>query len=138
MLREENSKMIGNEFRIALTCDDFNAAIAFYRDGLGLDPGELWTENGKGQMFFAGRAILEIFDTSYARSIDEIEVGKKVSGQIRFAFQVDDVYMAIERALNFGAKLVHEPVLTPWNDLNARIQSPEGIQITLFEVQDID
>jgi len=88
-------------------------------------------------MFFAGRAILEIFDTSYARSVDEIEVGKKISGQIRFAFQVNDVYAAMERALNYGAKLVHEPVITPWNDLNARIQSPEGMQITL-EVQGID
>lgn len=58
-----------------------------------------------------------------------------MSGQIRFAFQVNDVYAAVERALSYGATLVHEPVLTPWNDLNARIQSPEGMQITLFEVQ---
>jgi lactoylglutathione lyase len=89
-------------------------------------------------MFFAGRAVLEIFDMSYARSVDEIEVGQKISGQIRFAFQVDDVYTAVEVALKYGATLVHEPVLTPWNDLNARIQSPEGMQITLFEVQNSD
>lgn len=127
--------MTVNQFRIALTSDDFDAAIAFYRDGLGLDPGDVWTENGKGQMFFAGRAILEIFDPSYAISIDEIEVGQTISGQIRFVFQVDDVYTAVERALEYGATLVHEPVLTPWNDLNVRIQSPEGMQITLFEVQ---
>lgn len=130
--------MAVNQFRIALTSDDYNAAIAFYRDGLGLDPGDVWSEIGKGQMFFAGRAVLEIFDMSYARSVDEIEVGQKISGQIRFAFQVDDVYTAVERALKYGATLVHEPVLTPWNDLNARIQSPEGMQITLFEVQNSD
>jgi lactoylglutathione lyase len=130
--------MTVNEFRVALTCDDIKSAVAFYRDGLGLDPGDVWTENGTGQMFFAGRAILEIFDKSYARSVDEIEVGKQVSGQIRFAFQVNDVNAALKRAVNYGAKLVHEPVITPWNDLNARVESPEGIQITLFEVQDID
>jgi lactoylglutathione lyase len=130
--------MTVNEFRVALTCDDLNAAIAFYRDGLGLDPGEVWTGNGRGQMFFAGRGILEVFDTSYARSVDDFEVGKKISGKIRFAFQVNDVYAAVERAVNYGAKLVHEPVLTPWNDLNARIESPEGMQITLFEVQAIE
>ena len=130
--------MTVDEFRVVLTCEEKNAAIAFYRDGLGLDPREVWTGNGTGQMFFAGRGILEIFDTSYARSVDEIEVGKKISGQIRFAFQVNDVYAAVERAINYGASLIHEPVLTPWGDLNARIESPEGMQITFFEVQAID
>lgn len=130
--------MTVNQFRIALTSDDFNAAIRFYRDGLGLDPGEVWTENGQGQMFFAGQAILEIFDIAYAKTVDEIEVGNSISGKIRFAFQVNDIYAAVERAVNYGATLIHEPVLTPWNDLNARIQSPEGMQITLFEVQNSD
>jgi hypothetical protein len=37
------------------------------------------------------------------------------------------------RALPYGAALVHEPVLTPWGDLNVRLRSPEGLQITLFQ-----
>jgi len=32
-----------------------------------------------------------------------------------------------------GGKLIHAPVLTPWGDLNARIESPDGLQVTLFE-----
>jgi catechol 2,3-dioxygenase-like lactoylglutathione lyase family enzyme len=127
-----------HEFRVALTTDDFDQAVSFYRDGLGLDPGDLWTDNGLGQMFLAGRAVLEIFDPSYADSVDQIEVGGKVSGQIRFAFEVEDIHAALERALKYGATLVHEPVLTPWNDLNVRLRSPEGIQITLFQVQSKD
>jgi lactoylglutathione lyase len=127
-----------HEFRVALTTDDFDQAVSFYRDGLGLDPGDLWTDNGHGQMFLAGRAVLEIFDPSYADSVDQIEVGEKVSGQIRFAFEVEDIHAALERALKYGATLVHEPVLTPWNDLNVRLRSPEGIQITLFQVQSKD
>ena len=123
------------EFRVALTTEDFDKAVAFYRDGLGLDPGDLWTDNGYGQMFRAGRATLEIFNPDYANSVDQIEVGERVSGQIRFAFQVPDIDIALERALKHGAALVHEPVLTPWNDLNARLRSPEGLQITLYQVQ---
>lgn len=122
------------EFRVALTTEDFDRAVTFYRDGLGLDPGDLWTDNGFGQMFRAGRGTLEIFDPDYADSVDQFEVGKRVSGQIRFAFQVPDVHQALERALQYGAALVHEPVLTPWNDLNARVQSPDGLQITLYQV----
>jgi catechol 2,3-dioxygenase-like lactoylglutathione lyase family enzyme len=122
------------EFRVALTTDDFEKAVRFYRDGLGLDPGDLWTDNGYGQIFWAGVAALEIFDLEYAASVDQIEAGKKISGQIRFAFEVADVHLAMKRALKYGAVLIHEPVLTPWGDLNVRIQSPEGLQITLFQV----
>jgi len=122
-----------SEFRIALTTDDFERAVKFYRDGLGLDPSDLWTDNGKGQLFWAGRATLEIFDTEYAAGVDQIEAGKQISGKIRFAFEVEDVQLAMERSLEYGATLVHEPVLTPWNDLNVRVQSPDGIQITLFQ-----
>jgi lactoylglutathione lyase len=124
-----------SQLRVALTTDDFERAAAFYRDGLGLDPGEVWTDNGRGQMFLAGRATLEIFDPDYAAGVDQLEVGERVSGQIRFAIEVQDVHAALERALKHGGTLVHEPVLTPWNDLNARVRSPEGLQITLFQVQ---
>jgi len=126
------------EFRIALTTEDFERAVTFYRDGLGLDPGELWTDNGRGQIFHAGRAALEIFDPQYAEGIDQIEVGESVSGQIRFAFEVPDVEIAMERAIKYGATLVHKPVLTPWNDLNVRLRSPEGLQITLFQTQKVE
>lgn len=123
------------ELRVALTAEDFERLIVFYRDGLGLEPGDLWTDNGRGQIFSAGRATLEVLDTEHAASVDRLEVGRQVSGHIRFAFEVPDVAAALERALNYGATLVHEPVLTPWNHLNARVQSPDGLQITLFEVR---
>ena len=122
-----------SEFRVALTVDEFEQAVAFYRDGLGLVADQLWTNNGRGQMFLAGRASLEIFDPAYAAGVDQLEVGQRVSGRIRFAFQVDDVHAAVRRALEYGATLVREPTPTPWNDLNARVQSPEGQQITLYQ-----
>ena len=127
--------MTVKSFRVALTTDDFDRAVSFYRDGLGLDAGDLWTDNGSGQIFFAGTAALEIFDEDYAAGVDQIEAGERVSGQIRFAFEVEDLHVVMERALQYGATLVHEPVLTPWQDLNVRLRSPEGLQITLFQTQ---
>jgi methylmalonyl-CoA/ethylmalonyl-CoA epimerase len=126
--------MLVAELRVALTVDDFEKAQAFYRDALGLEPGELWTDMGQAQIFSAGRATLEIFDATQAASVDRIEVGERVSGQVRFAFEVPDVDAALERALAHGAALVHAPVLTPWNHRNARLQAPDGLQITLFQV----
>lgn len=108
--------------------------VRFYQDGLGLDPGEIWTDHGRGQIFYAGRGTLEVFDPAHAQAVDELEVGRSVSGMIRFAFEVADVQVALQRALAYGATLVHEPVRTPWNHLNARVQSPDGLQVTLFQV----
>jgi lactoylglutathione lyase len=127
--------MTVHEFRVALTVEDFESVTRFYRDGLGLDPEEIWTHEGsRGQMFLAGRATLEIFEPGYAEHVDELEVGRKVSGQIRFAFEVPDIQKALANAVEFGASLVAEPKMTPWGDLNARILSPEGLQITLYQV----
>ena len=120
---------------VAISVKDMERSLVFYRDGLGLEPGEFWTDNGRGQLFWAGEASLEIFDPQYAAGVDQIEVGERVSGQIRFAFETPDVQAAMARALHYGVALVHEPVLTPWGDLNGRLRSPEGLQITLFQTQ---
>jgi methylmalonyl-CoA/ethylmalonyl-CoA epimerase len=125
------------ELRVALTTDDYERLVAFYQEGLGLDIAQNWTsDQGRVLMFELGRGTLEIFDERQADLVDRLEVGQRVSGPVRFALQVPDVHAAIERAVAWGATLVHEPVMTPWGDYNARLQSPDGLQITLFQVAD--
>lgn len=127
------------ELRVAITAQEFEQLVTFYRDGLGLDAGDMWQNNGQGQLFHAGQAVLEILDSEHSAFVDQIEVGESVTGgQVRFAFRVPDLQRAIENAVKYGATLVHEPMLTPWNDLNARIQAPDGLQITLFQVTHSD
>ena len=79
-------------------------------------------------------ATLEIFDETQAQTIDQIEAGQRLSGQIRFALQVPDLQAALERLLAHGATLVHPPIMTPWGDYNVRLQDPDGLQVTLFQV----
>jgi methylmalonyl-CoA/ethylmalonyl-CoA epimerase len=122
------------QLRIALTVEDFERVLAFYRDGLGLDPGEMWiSEGARGALLKAGAATLEVFDEGQARMVDDLEAGERVSGPVRLAFEVSDLDAAVARALAHGGVLVHEPVLTPWGDRNVRVQSPDGLQITLFQ-----
>lgn len=80
--------------------------------------------------------ILEIFDEGHAQIIDELEAGLRVSGAIRFALQVPDLDAALTCVLVKGAMLVHPPIATPWGHRNARLQDPDGMQITLFQVLD--
>jgi len=125
------------ELRVAVTTADYERLLKFYTIGLGIDPAQFW-QNGDGHaaILNLGHATLEIFDEAQAQTIDEIEVGQRVSGPVRFALQVPDLQAALDRLLAHGVKLVHPPVQTPWGDLNARVQDPDGLQITLFQVHE--
>jgi catechol 2,3-dioxygenase-like lactoylglutathione lyase family enzyme len=122
------------EMRIALTTKDYDRLLKFYCAGLGLEPAQIWNnEQGKGLMLNLGVAALELFDEEQAATIDRIEAGQRISGQVRIAFQVTDLAAATKRLLASGATLVHEPVITPWGDSNVRFQDPDGLQITIFQ-----
>src|SRR6266498_3968675 len=87
----------------------------------------------------AGRATLEISDPPYAAYIDEVEVGRRVAGPIRVAFEVADAAVAADAAEEAGARVLAQPTRTPWNSSNARLEAPAGLQITLFaELGDSD
>jgi lactoylglutathione lyase len=121
------------EMRVAFTTEDYDRLAAFYQQALGLEPGAIWTNAGRGILFELGRATVEVFDEAQAAYVDELEMGQRVSGPIRLALRVPDLDAAIDRLEKHGVKLLHEPVLTPWNDRNARMQTPDGLQVTLFQ-----
>ena len=125
------------ELRVALTTDAYERLVGFYRDGLGLEPAEVWPEDqGRALVVDLGRATLEVFDEKQAQTVDQIEVGRRINGQVRFALRVPDLDAAVERLIAHGATLVHPPVETPWGDRNVRFQDPDGMQITLFQTAD--
>jgi uncharacterized glyoxalase superfamily protein PhnB len=74
-----------------------------------------------------------LFDEKQAQTVDQVEVGRRISGQIRFALQVPDLNAAMKRLQARGATVVHAPVITPWGDKTARFQDPDGMQITLYQ-----
>jgi lactoylglutathione lyase len=121
------------EFRIALTVDDYDASLSFYRDVLGLPVRQEWpSEEGRGVLLSLPEATLELIDSAHAAWVDDMEVGRRVSGRIRFALQFSSLQTVIGAAVRAGAHLVHEPIETPWRDENARILGPDGLQMTLF------
>jgi lactoylglutathione lyase len=79
------------ELRVALTLEDFEQALAFYRDMLGLEQIADWSSGtGRVVALDAGRATLELFDNAQAGSVDAIEAGRRVSGPVRLAVRVAD------------------------------------------------
>jgi len=121
------------QLRVALTVEDFDRAVAVYRDALGLEQLADWSsDDGRVIVLGAGKATLELFDEAQARYVDEIEAGARVSGPVRLAFEVLDSEAVARSLVAAGAEQVGEPVTTPWQDRNARLKAPDGLQLTLF------
>jgi catechol 2,3-dioxygenase-like lactoylglutathione lyase family enzyme len=104
------------EFRIALTVDDYDASLSFYRDVLGLPIKQQWpSQEGHGVLLSLPETTLELIDAAYAAWVDDMEVGRRVSGRIRFALQFSNLQAVIGAAVRAGVYLVHETVETPWH-----------------------
>ena len=124
--------------RLVVEADDLDAALAFYRDALGL-PVELDLDGPDGArvvILDAGKATLELVNPAQKAYIDDVEVGNQVSRSIRVAFEVGDAASVSTELVEQGAELLAPPTETPWRSLNARLEAPAGLQLTIFEELD--
>lgn len=126
------------QMRLVVEANDYEEAVRFFRDVLGL-PEELAVSGPDGAevtILQAGRATLELANPAQKRYIDEVEVGRQVAPRLRVAFEVADSTEATDRLVGAGATLVAPPTETPWRSLNARLDVPAGLQVTLFQELD--
>lgn len=122
------------QLRVVVTATDYDEALAFYRDVLGLTEEAVFESPGGARVAIldAGRATLELADPAHATYVDEVEVGRRVAGQIRFAFEVADAQAVTAELVEAGAEVVAEPTRTPWDSLNSRLDAPAGLHVTIF------
>jgi len=121
--------------RLVVEAEDYDAAVSFYRDALGLieEAAIAGPDGAHVTILDAGRATLEIANPAQKRFIDEVEVGRSVAPKMRVAFEVADSTATTEELVEAGAELIAPPTETPWRSLNSRLNAPAGLQITLFE-----
>ncbi|WP_306214687.1 VOC family protein [Actinoplanes sp. RD1] len=135
MTEQTNPARHVRQLRLVVEAEDYAEAVAFYRDVLGLPEQAAFAGEGDAQVVIldAGRATLEIANPAQKRMIDDVEVGRPVARHIRVAFEVDDTAARTAEAVDAGATQLAPPTVTPWRSLNARLEAPAGLQITLFE-----
>ena len=127
------------QLRLVDETEDFDAALAFYRDALGLPELEAYEGEGGARVVILSvpTATLELSNPAQVRLIDEVEVGHPVARPyplaIRVAFEVADAAATTTALEAGGATVVAPPTLTPWNSLNSRLDAPGGLQITAFQ-----
>ncbi len=127
------------QLRLVVETEDFDAALAFYRDALGLPELEAYEGEGGARVVILSvpTATLELSNPAQVRLIDEVEVGHPVARPyplaIRVAFEVADAAATTTALEAGGATVVAPPTLTPWNSLNSRLDAPGGLQITAFQ-----
>jgi predicted enzyme related to lactoylglutathione lyase len=126
------------QLRLVVEAEDYDEAVRFYRDVLGLPVEGAFAADGGAQVTIldAGRATLEIANPAQKRYIDDVEVGRQVAPRIRVAFEVDDGEGVTRRLAEAGASVVAPPTETPWRSLNARLDAPAGLHITVFQELD--
>jgi predicted enzyme related to lactoylglutathione lyase len=127
--------MAALQLRLVVEAQDFDEAVSFYRDVLGLAKEAAFEGDGSARVVIlqVGRATLELANPAQHRMIDEVEVGRHVAPKLRVAFEVADSRRATAELVAAGASLVAPPVETPWRSLNSRLDAPAGLHITLFQ-----
>jgi predicted enzyme related to lactoylglutathione lyase len=126
------------QLRVVVEAEDYEEAVRFYRDVLGLPEEAAFEGEGGAHVTIldAGRATLEIANPAQKRMIDDVEVGRQVAPKIRIAFEVADSPAVTNTLVEAGAELIAAPRETPWRSLNSRLAAPAGLQITLFQELD--
>jgi len=130
--------MAVRQLRLVVVAEDYEAAVAFYRDVLGLPEQEAFSgpDGAHVTILNAGRATLELANPAQRRFIDEVEVGRQVAPRLRVAFEVEDTRTVTASVVAAGAAEIAPPTETPWRSLNSRLDAPAGLQITLFQELD--
>lgn len=132
-MTDEHSRV--RQLRVIVEADDFDSAVTFYRDVLGMRELAAFAEGGDDRVAIleAGKATLEIANPVHKAAIDRVEGVTEESPRVRLAFEVDDAAGVAEDLTAGGAQMIAPPTMTPWRSLNARLSAPADLQITVFQ-----
>ena len=117
------------EFVVVITTAAFDASLAFYRDVIGLEVIEEWTDAGHGAVLSAGGpARVELIDLPERDRVDtdSLFIGLKVAA-------TDPLY---GRALAGGHQIVREPADRPWGGRGFVVRDPNGVAVNVYTAYD--
>ena len=118
-----------DQFVVVITTRAFDASLAFYRDVIGLEVVEEWTDAGHGAVLSAGGpARVELIDLPERAPVDtdSLFIGLQVPA-------IDGLY---ERATAAGHEIVREPTDRPWGGRGFVVRDPNGVAVNIYTAYD--
>ena len=119
------------EFVVVITTAAFDASLGFYRDVIGLEVVEEWTDAGHGAVLSAGGpARVELIDLPAQARVetDSLFIGLKVEA-------IEPLH---ERAQEAGCEIVREPADRPWGGRGFVVRDPNGVAVNIYTAYDGD
>jgi catechol 2,3-dioxygenase-like lactoylglutathione lyase family enzyme len=116
-----------DELVFVVSTRHFDASLAFYRDLIGLDLVEEWTDFGHGAVLSAGGAArVELIELAGAPD-DALPRHAPFLG-----LKVSDVDAIHERAVAAGATILSPLQERPWGGRGFAVQDPNGIGVNVY------
>ena len=118
-----------DQFVVVITTGAFDASLAFYRDVIGLEIVEEWTDAGHGAVLSAGGpARVELIDLPERARVD--------TDSLFIGLQVGAIEGLYERATAAGHEIIREPADRPWGGRGFVVRDPNGVAINIYTAYD--
>jgi len=123
-----------------ITVNDVDEAVAFYRDGLGLEVrndvangGFRWVTLGSADQPGVEIVLSEPHAGRSKADGDAIQELVAKGMMPMLVFRTDDLDAAFERARQSGAEVLQEPIEQPWGPRDSAFRDPSGNMVRLSE-----
>ena len=127
--------MSKGEFRFSYFTPQYEATLAFYRDGLGLPLLESWDRNldDRGTLFAAASGVIEVLARPEGAEPAHLWDRRPPQGAF-MVIEVDDVDAQYRRAVERGLSIKQELADQEWGHRGFCLLEPNGLVLYLFSV----
>ena len=132
-VRQKPESLRFRSLSAALTVDDIDVSLPWYRDVMGMTVAELWEHEGKvvGAMLKAGETMLGITQDDFKKGRNRVKgVGFRL-----YCTTAQDIDGLAADIVARGGTLVSGPEDTPWGPRIFAVEDPDGFGLTISTLE---
>jgi catechol 2,3-dioxygenase-like lactoylglutathione lyase family enzyme len=121
------------QFRFSYFTPDYEATVAFYRDGLGLPVVESWDRDpeDRGTLFGAASGLVEVLKRPESGDSSHLWDERPPQGAF-MVIEVADVELMYQRVVEKGLPVQQELTMQAWGHRSFCVREPNGLTLYLF------